>query len=244
MTTATPEAPVVKTQKKSPPVPSRNLEDCLADAKAVYTSLGHNSFQRTEMASVLGIAADSGPTSSRLYSIRAYGLIDVASDGSCKITDQFHNLDNAENGGVEFKRLALEAIKRNQIFAYLFSEFPTKLPSTQIIAKRLELSKKFPPAKATEIASVFEECVRFSGVVDSSGNILPIREVAQERKDEGAKDAQGTDAIPANIQTEKKNLLKLDIPIGNQRVITVLYPHDMTADEATKAGKVLSAVAG
>jgi hypothetical protein len=95
-------------------------------------------------------------------------------------------------------------------------------------------------------ARVLEESLRFAGVLDSSRNILPVR-------DGGSPPGGGTDAgreEPGGEDTPDDrgngggdaSTLRVEVPVGEDRKVVVHYPRDLAADEAKKVGNVLAAI--
>jgi len=226
---------------KSPPVPSKNLEDCVRDARELYKEYTHGTFSRAEIASTLGVSSGSGPFAQRLFSLREFGVIE-GNTSSYKVSENFKRINAASPDTPEFKAAAFAAIKNANTFRDILVAFPNKLPSQETIASRLENEKKFNPDRAKQAAQVLEASLRYAGVLDGNNNILPVRdaphraasgdepddtpEFEEERRDKGA-----------NLRTE--------IPVGNAedgRKVVVHYPPDLTGDEATKVGNVLKAI--
>jgi hypothetical protein len=232
-----------KRKPRSPSAPSRSLKDVLDDVKKLYTEYSHATFSRSEIASALGMSATSGPFATRLYTLRAYGLLDP--DGNdFKVSDSFRELNTASPADAGFKRHALGAIRRSDVFRELLDEFTSKLPTQTAVAQRLETQKKFNQAKAQTAATALEESLRFAGLLDASNNILPIREGAppaddtqhDEHDDEVFEDVSGNGAGGPGA------MLRTEVPITDGRRVVVHYPADLTGQEAQKVGNVLKAI--
>lgn len=231
---------------KSPPTPSRALGDAVADVKKVYNEYSHGTFARAEIASALGISATSGPFAARLFTLKAFGLIDQ-SGMDFKVTETFITLNSAQPGDIEFKRAAVAAIRGSDTFRELLEDFNTKLPSVDAVAGRLETQKRFNAARAKAAANVLEKSLRFAGVLDAANSILPIRdskpngstgtrEIADDREEDRI------DAGHSRDDDASADTLSLEIPVGEGRRVLVRYPSDLSAAEATKVGNVLKAV--
>ena len=82
---------------KSPPVPSRPLEDCVADARKLYEAYTHGSFSRAEIGSTLKVSSTSGPFAQRLFSLRAFGVIE-GEGNNYKVSDAFKKMNSSERG--------------------------------------------------------------------------------------------------------------------------------------------------
>jgi hypothetical protein len=228
---------------KSPPVPSRTLEDCVGDARKLYDAYTHGSFSRAEVGSTLKVSSTSGPFAQRLFSLREFGVIEGDAN-NFKISEAFKKINSSERGSAEFKSAALSAIKKSDTFRDLLVSFPNKLPAQDVVASRLENQKKFNPDRAKQAAKVLEESLRYAGVLDTNNNILPVRDdpnagngkkQREDRTDEG--DLRDEDDDATTTPT-----LSVEIPVGTDRKVAIRYPRDLTADEAKKVGNVLEAI--
>jgi hypothetical protein len=236
-------SPAQKSNKpKSPPAPSRPLEDCVSDARKLYDAYTHGTFSRSEIGTTLKVSSTSGPFAQRLFSLREFGVVE-GTGTNFKVTDTFKKINAATPGSAEFKSAALAAIKKSSTFRDLLVEFPNKLPAQSVIASRLENQKKFNPDRAKATAKVLEESLRYAGVLDASNNILPVRDdpnggngdQREERTDED-------DVQELEDETVTTPTLSVEIPVGTDRKVAIRYPRDLTQEEAKKVGNVLGAI--
>jgi hypothetical protein len=222
---------------RSPAVPSLDLEAAVADVTKLYKEFSHGSFSRSEIASTLGMSADSGPFGGKFFSLKEYGLLEPTGS-DFRVSELHQRLTSGERDSADFKNAALSAIRRSDVFAWVLNEAGTKLPGTEIIAKRLENQKQFNDERAKRAAEVLHAALRYAGVLDRSNNILPVRSTdsGRGRPGEDLLD-RGEDApeVPGN--------LSLSVPLGPGRVAMINYPQDLTARDAAKIGNVLRAVA-
>jgi hypothetical protein len=231
---------------KSPPTPSRPLGDAVDDVKKIYSQYSHGTFAKSEIASQLGISATSGPFAARLFTLKAFGLINQ-SGSDYSISDAFMVLNSTDSGDGKFKQTALKAIRGAETFRELLDEFKNKLPSVEAVATRLENEKKFNAARAKLAANILEKSLRYAGVLDGSNNILPIRDGtpgsgrgnAEQTQDPPGAGNGGEDHHEENASPDT---LSVEIPVGEDRKVLVRYPRDLSPDEAKKVGNVLNAV--
>jgi hypothetical protein len=234
-----------KTRKpKSPPVPSRSLEDCVADGLKLYEAYTHGSFSRAEVGSTLKVSSTSGPFAQRLFSLREFGVLEGDAN-NFKVSETFKKINRSERDSVEFKTAAVSAIKKSDTFRDLLVAFPNKLPAQDVVASRLENQKKFNPERAKQAAKVLEESLRYAGVLDSSNNILPVRDDAitdteNDRRERLAEENSHRDEH--DDDTAATPTLSVEIPVGTDRKVAIRYPRDLTPDEAKKVGNVLTAI--
>ena len=113
----------------------------------------------------------------------------------------------------------------------------------------METQKKFNPGPAKSAASVLEKSLRFAGVLDSSNNILPVRDASDSAAD--GHDHEQDDRRSRNDlhddhreDTLGPDTLSVEIPVAEERTVVIRYPHDLSAKEATKVGNVLAAIVG
>jgi hypothetical protein len=214
--------PQQKTRKpKSPPVPSKNLEGCMADVQKLYAEYSHGSFSRSELASALGVSAGTGPFAARLASLRQFGLIE-SSGTDYKVSENFMVMNSNGRDSAAFKTTALRVIKLPSSFRELLDDFPSKLPSKDAVASRLETQKKFNAEAAVRAAAVLEESLRYAGVLDGSNNILPVRDDGS--RGGGAKKQDD----PRETKDENPDLggggtstaaLRVEVPVGDRKVV-------------------------
>jgi hypothetical protein len=164
---------------KSPPTPSRPLGDSVKDVTKLYAEYSHGKFAKSEIASQLGISATSGPFAARLFTLKAFGLINQHG-ADYMVSDTFMTLNSLDPSDARFKEAAVKAIRGSETFRELLDEFKNKLPSVDAIAGRLETQKKFNANRAKAVASVLERSLRYAGVLDNSNNILPVRDGAPD----------------------------------------------------------------
>lgn len=226
-------------RKPSPSAPWRALSDCLEDVGAVYEMYKRSTFSRAEIASTLRVSATSGPFKARLFSLREFGLLEAVGENYV-VSDLFVTLHDNAPATLAYKQAALKAVQRPVVLRNLLTQFGSKLPGADVVAQRLELQMGFARERAKDVATIFERSLRATGVVDSSGNILPIREDAPAV--EPPAPSREVSAEPA-CQSAGNGHLRLEIALGGDgRRAIVLYPSDLSAAEAQKVGKVLTAI--
>lgn len=245
---------------KSPAVPSFSLPESLEQTRRLNDAYGDASFTRTEMASALGLSAVSSALDARISTMRTYGLI-ASSGREYRIGTLFRVLTATPPNSSRFKQAAFDGVRRSEIFREILNEFSTKLPSQAVLTQRLVQQYKFTAERAKTVASVLESSLRYAGVLDHNGNILPIRHdndaefTSSEQNQEGSpktehnhKESNGNYTGARNEKDSAYNnddlsLLKLDIKLSEGRRVVVFYPDSLTSADAEKIGKVLGAVA-
>jgi hypothetical protein len=230
---------------KIPQVPSYPLGQCFEDVRKIYDQYSHATFSRAEVANALGYSASSGPFGSRMASFRVYNLLEEK-DGGYKATDLFKALKITQRGTPEFSQYAIQAIKSSTLFEDILSEFRHKIPEMKILAQRLEIQKKFTAEKARFIASVFIESLNFAGVLDSNNNFLEPKKTDPAIASTSLNISNGRTIDPPSILDSGSagNSLQIEIALANNRMARVVYPRDISKDDAAKIGNVLGAIAG
>ena len=232
-------------------MPSRTLEDCLDDVKKLYREYSHAKFTKSEIGSVFGVSAATGPFRQRLFSIKEFGLLEE-SGGSYSVSDAFMTLNSTDHGDARFQQTALDAVRRSEIFREVIDSASGKLPSLSAVGHRLETQKRFNAERAKKAANVLEKSMRFAGVLDNSNNILPVRDtggggaVADDHEHNHAPDDDRGNGQHHDHRDETlgPDTLNVEIPVGEDRKVAIQYPRDLSADEAKKVGNVLSAIVG
>lgn len=236
---------------RSPAVPSRTLEDSVDDVKKLYKEYSHAKFTKSEIGSVFGVSAATGPFRQRLFSIKEFGLLEE-SGGDYSVSDTFKTLNSTDHGDAKFKKTALDAIRKSEIFREVLDSASGKLPSLSAVAHRLETQKRFNAERAKKAANVLEKSMRFASVLDNSNNILPVRDTAggggagDEHDHDHALDDDGRNGRRDDHRDETlgTDTLSVEIPVGEDRKVAIRYPRDLSTDEAKKVGNVLSAIVG
>jgi hypothetical protein len=226
--------------------PSYSLSQCFEDVKKLYTQYSHATFSKAEVANVLGFSAGSGPFGSRMASLKVFNLLEEK-DGAYKATELFKSLRIAQKGTPEFSNLAIQAIKYSSLFEEILKEFRHKIPATETLAQRLEIQKKFTDAKAKTIASILIDSLNFAGVLDSNNNFLePKKTDPSIEKPPTTVSGVGGNDTPCSSEsnTNTINSLQIEIALANNRMSRVIYPRDISKEDAIKIGNVLSAIAG
>lgn len=230
-------------KSKSPPAPKYSLEDLFANTQKLYEEFGQGRFNKEEIASTLGQSSTSGPFKNRFFSLKELGLIAPTdeSGGDFEVTDRFMQMRTNDRDSTEFRRAAKSALGQADVFAELLGIFEGKLPSQENVAGRLESDLGFNPDPAKKVARVFEESMEFAGLMDAKNNILRIRE-SEEDEAEAEHKEEKPDTTQEGVAPEGR--LTTEIPVGDEEIVTVVYPQDLKPGDARKVGAVLSALVG
>lgn len=233
-------------KSKSPPAPKYSLEDLFESTQKLYGEFGRSGFTREEVASVLGQSSASSAFDNRFYSLRETALIEEVdeSDNEYEVTESFIDMQTSDRDSSTFQKAAREALENASIFEELLSVYEGKLPSQENVTKRLERELGFNPDPAETVARVFEESMQFAGLLDEHNNILPIREPEDLEEDEAEAEHQEEEPDTTHKRVAPEGRLTTEIPVGDEEVVTVAYPQDLTPGDAKKVGAVLSALVG
>lgn len=220
---------------RSPSIPSYDLETSLGNTSILYEKYRHGKFSKSEIATALNMSAQSSGVGKKIFAMAEYGLI-VKEDDDHKVTDNFHTFQSNDRSSNTFKNAAINSIRGSDVFSKVLDEFPDKLPDQNALSKRLETKHRFNAKRASEAASILEKSLRYSGVLDEKGNILPVRVDTTEKPD------MIIDLPDQPQDTLGKKTHKSEIPLANERIVVVQYPHDLTSSEAEKVANVLKAL--
>jgi hypothetical protein len=86
-------------------------------------------------------------------------------------------------------------------------------------------------------------------VLDSSNNILPVRDAGDPAADEHDHELNNRRSRNGRHDDHREDTLgpdtlSVEIPVAEERTVVIRYPHDLSAEEATKVGNVLAAIVG
>ena len=239
-------APAVKAKKRpnSPKAPGTSLRSAVNEVTKIYERYSHGSFSRGEMASALGMSANSGAFLGKAATLKEYGLIDEAS-GSGRVSDLFKALYQAPAGSAELKRNAFQAVRTPAVFARLLTQFSQKIPDVGALALRLETQERFNRDRAEAVANAFRTSMTEYGLVDGSGNVLPVRDGPVDRTD-ADEDAGGDadDSTGAKMPAlPTVGMFRMEVPLGTGRKAVLALPDDLTAADTKKICAILEAYA-
>lgn len=236
-----PAAPAARQSKpKSPKAPGTSLRSAVAEVSKIYQRYSHGSFSRSEMASALGMSSGSGAFLGKAASLKEYGLI-AEGGGSAQVSDLFKAIYQAPAGSAELKRHALQSIRSPAVFARLLQQFSSKIPDEAALALRLETQERFNRDRALAVASAFRTSLSEYGLVDSNGNLLPVREEStastEPQEQTGDEEDSGSDAAVVSGRQ------RLEVALRGGRKAVLIVPDDLTKADTRKISALLGALA-
>jgi hypothetical protein len=244
-TMATTTAIVTKKKPMSPKAPGMPLRVAVAEVAKIYGRYSHSSFTRGEMASALAMSAGSGSFYAKAATLNMYGLIEDTG-GNVKASDLFKAIYQATDGSPDERRHAFRAISRPTVFAGLLRQFGHRIPDEAAIALRLEMSERFNRDRAQEVASAFRASLSDYGLIDGSGNLLPVRDDAGESQDDATNlddDADLAVQPSRRPKDEGPGMFRVEVPLADGRRAVLALPEDINEADKTKICLVLGAYA-
>jgi len=247
-TTAAAPAAKAKQKPNSPKAPGTSLRSAVAEVSKIYQRYSHGSFSRGEMASALGMSANSGAFLGKAATLKEYGLIEEAG-GSAQVSDLFKAMYQAPAGSAELKRNALQAVRSPAVFARLLTQFSQKIPDVGALALRLETQERFNRDRAEAVANAFRTSMTEYGLIDGNGNVLPVRDGpvdARADADEDGDDEAQDDVTPApkgGSVPVAAGMFRVEVPLGPGRKAILALPDDLGAKDTTRICAVLAAYA-
>jgi hypothetical protein len=219
----------------------------MAEVTKIYDRYSHSAFTRGEMASAVGMSAGSGSFFAKAATLNMYGLIDE-SGGNVKVSPLFKALYQAPADSAELKRNAFQAIGKPAVFAGLLRSFGQRIPDESAIALRLEMQSNFNRDRAQQVAASFRSSLADYGLIDGSGNLLPVRESDSQRtedaEDSGAEGVEShSGAMAPASPTPGPGMSRVEVPLANGRKAVVALPDDVTEADAKKICAILTAYA-
>lgn len=240
-----------RTKKKpnSPKAPGTSLRSAVAEVSKIYQRYSHGSFSRGEMASALGMSANSGAFMGKAATLKEYGLVDEGG-GSAKVSDLFKAMYQAPAGSAELKRNAMQAVRTPAVFARLLTQFSQRIPDAGALALRLETQERFNRDRAEAVASAFRSSLAEYDLIDSNGNVLQVRDgPVDARADadvDGDDTAQDDEPMPASkgpSMAPVAGMFRVEVPLGTGRKAILALPDDLSAADTKKICAVLGAYA-
>jgi hypothetical protein len=228
-----------KKKPNSPKAPGTSLRAAIAETSKLYQKYSHGSFGKGEMASALGMSANSGAFLGKTATLKEYGLIEDTGAGLTRATELFKALYSAPAGSTEQKRNALHAISRPAVFAGLLGQFPAKVPDDTALALRLETAGGFNHERAGAVASAFRASLADYGLIDGNGNVLPVRD--DDRRSDEAQPSEQPDPAAAPDVPAGPGLFRVEVPLGPGRRALLALPEDLTEADTKRICAVLSA---
>jgi hypothetical protein len=240
MATETPAAAAAPRKKKanSPKAPGTSLRTAIAEVTKLYAKYSHGAFSRGEMASALSMSANSGAFLGKTATLREYGLIEETGAGTMKVSDLFKAIYSAPAGSAELKRNALFAIGHSAVFAGLLQQFSAKVPDEAALALRLETAGGFNRDRAQAVASAFRDSLAHYGLIDASGNVLQVREGAEDVA-EAERSAPDESDVRPDVPAGP-GIFRVEVPLGPGRRALLALPDDITAADTTRICAVLA----
>jgi hypothetical protein len=237
-----------KRKPNSPKAPGLALRAAMAEVARVYDRYSHATFTRGEMANALSMSAGSGAFWGKSATLSMYGLIEDV-NGTMKVSSIFKALHQAPEGSPESRRNAFAAIGRPAVFASLLKQFGQRIPDESAIALRLEMHGGFNRDRAQEVASAFRSSLSDFGLIDPSGNLLPVRDdgstAAGRDHDDQDDDDQADTATPKapSMPVTGPGMSRVEVPLANGRKAIVALPDDVTEADTKKICAILTAYA-
>jgi hypothetical protein len=227
----------------SPKAPGTPLRNAVAEVSKIYQRYSHGTFSRSEMASALGMSSGSGAFMGKAATLKEYGLISEGG-GAAQVSDLFKAMYQAPAGSAELKRNAMQAVRASSVFARLLQQFNTRVPDEAALALRLETQERFNRDRALAVATAFRTSLNEYGLIDSNGNLLPVRDepvVDTPRDERDRDDDQGDTDEPNTKGSASRQRLEVSLRDGRRAVLIV--PSDLTTADTKKIGAVLTALA-
>lgn len=248
--TAAPAATGKKRKPNSPKAPGLTLRAALAEVARVYDRYSHATFTRGEMANALNMSSGSGAFWGKSATLSMYGLIEDV-NGTMKVSSLFKAIHQAPEGSPEARRNAFAAIGRPAVFASLLKQFGHRIPDESAIALRLEMHGGFNRDRAQEVAQAFRSSLSDFGLIDPSGNLLPVRDDGSsadareddEEDDDGQADVGATASPKAPTMPTGPGMSRVEVPLANGRKAIIAMPDDVTEADTRKICAILTAYA-
>lgn len=220
----------------SPAAPGIPLQQAIAEVSRAYQRYGHGSFTKGELGAALEMSSGGGAFLSKLATLRDYGLLDDGSQGQLKVSDLFKALHQAPPGSSELRGHASQAIAHSAIFRRLLRQFSARIPDESAIALRLESQDRFNPDRARVVAGAFRTSLKDYGLIDPSGNVLPVRDEPSPVAVASVADDLLQSQVPDRLDDD---IFRVEVPLGDRRRAILILPVDLAEGDIRRMTAVL-----
>ncbi len=245
-------------KRRSPLAPAYSVEHCFDAASRLQDKFGRETFDQDGLAGVLGVSPGASTTDRLVSSLRQFGMIEKTVAG-LSLTDRQRGLRFARSEGdaAGFREIALQSVDAAAVFQEMRADFGVKLPPEDALIARFE-EKGFTQRSARQTARALTESLRFAGVLDDDDNIISdLVEAAPSPEGAEASEAEVTPIeevdftdVPAAdeavelVASEEAFLARprIDVPLGEGRSASVLYPSSLSRSDVEKIYGVLDAL--
>lgn len=233
---------------KSPKAPSRKLADCLEKLDLIYEAFSTGTFDRSEVASTIGLSSDSSSFRGWFTSFTEFNLLEKAEKGQFQLSETYKGLHFDEHGSAEFKQHVLNAVKNSAVLNRLLDEFSNKLPPISTVAQRLERDRGFNTDKALTTAEILEDALKFGNLVDAKNNVLPIRDDADKPHHEDKKEESEPVDESSSLRSDESKpppsngLMRLEIPLADGKLVVISYPKLLSSAESERVKAAISVI--
>ena len=243
------------TGKRSPSAPSQSLESCLTFAVKLYDAYAHSSFSAVDFASLIDRSAASGAFRCLLSDMKQYGLLEKRESGSFEVSQRVKDYCSLENP--DAKRAArFDFAIQPPFFETLIGGLRDRLPEERALANSLMSQHGFNKAKARTTARAFCESLAFADAVDAKRNIVRPKSTEASYRAESLESSEAVEESPSRPavyggdlfvhsfehDSAQSQLLGMEIPLKNGRIVRIQYPNDLASFEAEKVGTILNAL--
>lgn len=238
------------TSKRSPSAPSQSLESCLAFAVKLYGSYAHSSFSSADFASLIERSAASGAFRCLLSDMKQYGLLEKRDAGSFEVSQRVKDYCSLEDS-VAKNAARFDFAVQPPFFQTLIEELRDRLPEERSLANTLMSQHGFNKDKAKSTARAFCESLSYANAIDAKRNILRPKPSSSScgqdmtgTVDEAERES-GWNKVFTDLSSNdmaQSQLLGMEIPLKNGRIVRIQYPNDLAAFEAAKVGGILEAL--
>lgn len=246
---------------KSPSSPSRPLSDCFSVGMKLYEIFPNTSFDRTQIANVLGMSLKSSSFKGLLSDLKQYGLIEKTPDDEFAITKalkEYSIADESEKNAARFKFAT-----QPELFTRIIDNQGNHLPDSSTLAGILTARFEFTKERALKVAKALRGSLEWANAIDAKGNVIKptpksalaskIDIPAETSTGALATQTEGSETLSSTNEHNEwstttryahitETPLVLEVSLERGRKIRIEYPADTMEKEAKKACAVLNAV--
>lgn len=186
---------------RSPNYPQINIAQAIDRTRKIYQQASRHSVQDTNAAEFLGYTSLNGTSKAVLSSLKKYGLLVKAADGSKVSNDAFDIFELPEDSQERLAAIRRCAL-RPAAFKTLYDSYSAKLPADSIVRHSLMSKQSYHSEGANQLIKVYKETLEY---LDKTGinMAIAVPEAVQPTNPNPAVDGKNQSAgVPVQARHE------------------------------------------
>lgn len=226
-------------KRRSPNYPGINLEEATQVIATLYQGsqpgqgVGRGQFTPQDAARAWGYTSISGPTKTRLASLRQYALVEGKKGGNPRLSERALTLILRNQASREHRQAIWEAALTPPIFAELHQRMAGA--AEDALRQFLIVERNFTDEGANRLIAVYQASVGYAGL-DVYANMAGQKGDGVESEIEEEEEAAMT---PSLLPTE--GTMTIPLPLSRDKIGTLTVPIDMDDEDWKRLDRILKA---